>query len=138
MNRLFARGTGTRTHAPALSAQRGAGSCLYEKHSILLFFLGNLRLLVTRMASCHAGRMNCTQSGAGGCLHEKHSFLLFFLGNLRLLVMRFASCEAVIRGAGIGGSSRSVGRILAPATRLLPGLLHEKHSILLFLSLIHI
>jgi hypothetical protein len=37
-----------------------------------------------------------------------------------LLVMRFASCEAVIRGAGIGGSSRSVGRILAPATRLLP------------------
>jgi len=68
--------------------------------------------------------MNCMFARAPqllpGFLHEKHSFLLFFLGNLRLLVMRFASCEAVIRVAGIGGSSRSVGRILAPATRLLP------------------
>ena len=68
--------------------------------------------------------MNCMFARAPqllpGLLHEKHSILLFFLGNLRLLVTRFASCEAVIRVAGIGGSSRSVGRILAPATRLLP------------------
>ena len=64
------------------------------------------------------------EAGIGGssrsCVHEKHSILLFFLGKRSLLVLRFASCEAVLDGAGIGGSSRSIGRILAPATRLLP------------------
>jgi hypothetical protein len=31
-------------------------SCIHEKHSILLFFLGKRSLLVLRMASCHAIR----------------------------------------------------------------------------------
>jgi len=106
---------------------RGAGiggssrSCLHEKHSVLLFFLGKRSLLVLRLASCEAvmGR-----AGIGGssrsCLHEKHRILRFFLGKRSLLVLRLASCEAVMGRAGIGGSSRSLGRILAPATRLLP------------------
>ena len=92
-------------------------SCLHEKHSVLLFFLGKRSLLVLRFASCEAV---IGEAGIGGssrsCLHEKHSVLLFFLGKRSLLVLRFASCEAVIGEAGIGGSSRSIGRILATAT----------------------
>jgi hypothetical protein len=46
----------------ALSASDGIGqatpdteaSCLHEKHSILLFFLGKRSLLVLRFASCEA------------------------------------------------------------------------------------
>ena len=52
--------------------------------------------------------------------HEKHRILRLFLGKRSLQVLRFASCEAVMHGAGIGGNSKSLGRILAPATRLLP------------------
>jgi hypothetical protein len=81
----------------------------------------------------------CRHGGAGiggssrSCLHEKHSILLFFLGKRSLLVLRFASCEAAMRGAGIGGSSPSVGispsrglrcqhasRRKSPRRRLLP------------------
>jgi hypothetical protein len=63
-------------------------------------------------------------AGIGGSsrsrFHEKHRIVRFFLGKRSLRVLRFASCEAVMDRAGIGGSSRSLGRILAPATRLLP------------------
>ena len=56
-----------------------------------------------------------------------------FLGKRSLLVLRFASCEAIVDGAGIGGSSTSVGispsqglhdhvslRRKSPRRRLLP------------------
>jgi hypothetical protein len=49
-----------RAWLPAMQTYDGAGiggssrSLLHEKHSILLFFLGNLRSLVSCMASCHA------------------------------------------------------------------------------------
>ena len=53
-------------------------------------------------------------------LHEQHGIQPFVLGTRSVPVLRFASCEAAMDGAGIGGSSGSVGRILAHATRLLP------------------
>jgi hypothetical protein len=83
-------------------------SCLHEKHSVLLFFLGKRSLLVFRFTSCETVLGGAGIGGSSrSCLHEKHSVLLFFLGKRSLLVFRFASCETVLGGAGIGGSSRS-------------------------------
>jgi hypothetical protein len=85
-------------------------SWLHEQHSIVLFVLGNLRLLVLRFASCEAV---FDGAGIGGssrsCLHAKHGILPFSLGKRSLLVLRMASCHADRRGRAPRTPKRASG-----------------------------